>query len=66
MKPSLNWLTGHWSAFHRPIGVVKWREIDSMPCGNYLHLLDPLRSDEPSSLGEGFEPALQSKSHAFE
>ena len=37
-----------------------------MPCGNSLHLLDPLRSDEPSALREGLEAALQSQGHAFE
>jgi hypothetical protein len=51
----------HWS-----IGVVKRCEIDPVPCSNGFNLLDPLRSDEPSSLREGFEAALQSKSHAFE
>src|SRR6266849_8158900 len=54
------------SVFHWSIGVAKRCEIDPMPCGNCFHLLDPLRSDGPSSLREGFEPALQSKSHAFE
>src|SRR5216683_1823319 len=54
------------SVLHWSIGVVKRCEIDSMPCSNCLHLLDPLLSDGPSSLREGFEPALQSKSHAFE
>src|SRR5215469_9045829 len=48
------------------IGVVRRCEIDPMPCSNSLNLLDPLRSDEPSSLREGFEPALMSKSHSFE
>ena len=48
------------------VGVVKWSEVDPMPCGNCLNFLDPLLSDETSSLREGFEPALQSKSHAFE
>jgi len=48
------------------ICVEKRREIDAMPCSNCLHLLDPFRSDEPSSLGEGFEPALECESHAFE
>jgi len=51
----------HWS-----VGVVKRCEIDPMPCSNCLHLLDPLLSDESSALREGLEPALQSKSHAFE
>src|SRR6266849_1717188 len=51
----------HWS-----IGVVERREIDSMPCRNCLHLLDPLGSDGPSSLREGFEPALESERDAFE
>ena len=37
-----------------------------MPCRNGLHLLDPLWSDESSSLREGLEPALQRKGHAFE
>src|SRR5712691_3999228 len=37
-----------------------------MPRSNCLNLLDPLLSDEPPSLREGFEPALQSESHAFE
>ena len=48
------------------IGVVERCEKDSMPRGNCLDLLNPLLSDEPSSLGERLEPALQSKSHAFE
>ena len=56
MKPVL-----HWS-----IGIVERCEIDSMPRGNCFNLLNPLLSDESSSLGEGFEPALQSESHAFE
>ena len=50
----------------RPIGVVERREMDSMPCSNRLHLLDPPRSDEPSPLREGFEPALQRERDAFE
>src|SRR6267378_3925424 len=54
------------SVLHWSIGVVKRCEIDSMPCSNCLHLRDPLRSDESSSLREGFEAALESKSHAFE
>src|SRR5271170_7695486 len=37
-----------------------------MPLGNGLDLPNPLGSDEPSSLRERLEPALQSKSHAFE
>ena len=37
-----------------------------MPCSNGLNLLDPLRSDEPTSLREGFEAGFQSKSHTFE
>src|ERR1700680_3337290 len=48
------------------IGVVKRCEIDAVPCSNCVNLLNPVRSDEPSSLGEGFEPAFQSESHAFE
>jgi hypothetical protein len=54
------------AVFCGSVGVVKRSEIDAMPCRNCLHLLDALRSDEPSSLGKGFEAALQSKSHAFE
>src|ERR1700733_3247443 len=37
-----------------------------MPSGNCLHLFNPLRRDEPSSLRKGLEAALQSKSHPFE
>src|SRR5712671_6827884 len=37
-----------------------------MPCGNCLNLVDPLLSDESSSLRERLEPVFQSKSHAFE
>ena len=37
-----------------------------MPGGDCFHLLDTLRSDEASSLREGFEAALESESHAFE
>src|SRR2546421_5509761 len=40
--------------------------MDSMPRSNRLHLLDPPGSDEPSSLREGFEAALQGKGDAFE
>ncbi len=54
------------SVLHWSIGAVKRCEIDTMPCSNCLNLLDPLLSDGASSLREGFEPALQSKSHAFE
>src|SRR5215813_532574 len=54
-----------WSVLHRSIGVVKRCKIDSVSCGNCLNLLDPLLSDEPSSLREGLEPVLQSKSHTF-
>src|SRR6266850_5568158 len=54
------------SVFDWSIGVVKRCKIDPMACSNCLNLLDPLRSDETSSLREGFEPALQSKGHAFE
>ena len=54
------------SVLHWSIGVVKRCEIDPMPCSNCLNLLDPLLSDGPSSLREGFEAALQSQSHAFE
>jgi hypothetical protein len=53
------------SVFHGSIGVVKRCEIDLMACRNGLHLLDPLGSDEPSSLRERFEPPLQCKSHPF-
>jgi hypothetical protein len=52
--------------FHRSIGVVERCEIDSMPSGNGLHLFNPLLRDESSSLGEGLDAALESKSHAFE
>src|SRR6516225_5066804 len=48
------------------MGVVRGCEIDPMPCSNSLNLLDPLRSDEPSSLREGFEAVFESKSHSFE
>src|SRR5271157_3329465 len=51
----------HWS-----FGVVKRCEINAMPCGDALHLLDPLRSDKPSPLREGFESAFKGQSHAFE
>ena len=51
--------------FHRSIGIVERCEIDSMPCGNGIDFLNPLRSDEPSSLREGLETAVQSKNHAF-
>jgi hypothetical protein len=37
-----------------------------MARGNGLHLINSLRRDEPSSLGEGLEAVLQSKGHAFE
>src|ERR1700736_1340876 len=37
-----------------------------MARGNPLDLLNPIRSDETSSLGERLEPALHGKSHAFE
>ena len=47
-------------------GVVKRCEIDPMPCGNCLYLLDPFLRDESSSPREGLEPALQCKGHAFE
>jgi hypothetical protein len=53
------------SVLHWSIGVVKRCEIDAVPCSNCLYLVDPLRSDEASSLREGLEPALQSESHAF-
>ena len=48
------------------IGVIKRGETDAVACGNGLHRFDSFWSDEPSSLGEGFEPAFQSKSHAFQ
>src|SRR6266566_695702 len=54
------------SVLQRSLGVVKWCEIDPMARSNRLNLLDPLLSDKPSSLREGFEATLQSKSHAFE
>jgi hypothetical protein len=54
------------SVLHWSVGVVKRCETDPMPGSNCLHLLDPLLSDGPSSLREGFEPPLQSKGHAFE
>src|SRR5947209_6232512 len=37
-----------------------------MPRCNGLDLLNPFPRDEPSPLGEGLEPALQRKGHAFE
>ena len=39
--------------------------MDSMPCGNSLDCLHTFRGDKSSSLGEGLETALKSKSHAF-
>src|SRR6266403_1042063 len=54
------------SVLHRSIAVVKRCEINPMPCSKGLHLHNPLRSDEPSSPRERFEPALQSKSYALE
>jgi hypothetical protein len=54
------------SGFYRSIGVVEGCEIDSMASGDCLHLFHSLRGDEPPSLGEGLEAALQGKSHAFE
>ena len=47
-------------------GIVKRREIDPVPCSNCLNLVDPLLSDESSSLRERLEAVFQSKSHAFE
>src|SRR5260370_6893196 len=37
-----------------------------MPRSNGFNLLDPLLRDKPSSLREGFVPALQSESHGIE
>ena len=37
-----------------------------MPCSKRLNRLDALRSDRSSTHREGFEPALQGKSHTFE
>ena len=54
------------AVFQGSVGVVKRSEIDAVLCSNCFHLFDPIRSDEPSSLRERFEAALQSKSHAFE
>ena len=54
------------SVLHWAIGVVKRCKIDPMTSSNCLHLLDPLLGDGAPSLREGFEPALQGKSHAFE
>jgi hypothetical protein len=48
------------------VGIVKRCEIDPMPCSNCRNLVDPLLSDESSSLRERIEPVFQSKSHAFE
>jgi len=48
------------------VGIVKRCEIDPMQCSNCLDLVDPLLSDESSSLRERLEPVFQSKSHAFE
>src|SRR5437016_14465825 len=48
------------------VGIVKRCEIDPMPCGSCLNLVDPLLSDESSSLREMLESVFQSKSHAFE
>src|SRR5260370_30488722 len=47
-------------------GIVKRCEIDPIPCSNCRNLVDPLLSDESSSLRERLEPVFQSKSHAFE
>src|SRR6516162_3108318 len=54
------------AALHWPIGVVEWCEVDPMARGGCRNLLDTLRSDAPSSLGERLEPALESQRHAFE
>ena len=48
------------------IGIVEWCEMDPMPPSNCLNLRYSLWRDKSSSLREGFEPALQSESHAFE
>ena len=37
-----------------------------MPRGNCFDLRNAFRSDEPSTLRERLEPALQSQGHAFE
>src|ERR1700722_14446788 len=58
--------SGEEVGLHRSIGIVERCEIDSVPSSNCLHLLNPLRSNESSSLRERFKPAVQSKSHAFE
>src|SRR5216684_1316962 len=57
---------GNHAVLHWSLCVVERREKNSMPCGNCLDLVNPLRRDEPSSLGKGLEPALQSKSHTFQ
>jgi len=40
--------------------------MDSVACGYALYFVHALRCDESSSAGEGFEAALQSKSHALQ
>src|SRR5439155_4433008 len=40
--------------------------IEPMACSNCANLVNPLLSDESSSLRESLEPVFQSKSHAFE
>src|SRR5216684_785720 len=57
---------GNHAVLHWSLCVVERREKNSMPCGNCLDLVNPPRRDEPSSLGKGLEPALQSKSHTFQ
>ncbi len=59
-------LSGIKSVLQWSVGIVKRCEIDPMPCSNCLNLVDPLLSDESSSLRERLEPVFQSKSHAFE
>src|SRR5579863_2954433 len=52
--------------FYRSVGVVERGEIDPMPCCDGLDFVNPLGSDEASSLRKRLEAALQSKSHPFE
>ncbi len=53
-------------ALHRSVAVVERCEMNPVACGNGFNLLDAPWSDEASSLGEGFEAALQREGHAFE
>src|ERR1700727_4051043 len=52
--------------FYWSFGVVKRGEIDSVACRYGFYFFYALRSDEASSLREGFEAALQRERHTFE